>query len=160
MDFASKLMSLCFNMLSRFLIAFLPKGKYLLIPWLQSPPTIILDPRKIKSVTVSIGSPYNFNCVSQFLLYSVFIIIHFQVYPNSLFLRQRLYVVWASLVAQLVKNFAANAGDTRGPGSILSQEDPLEKITAICSSSLAWKFHGDIYYGLMELVIFSKWMAF
>ena len=41
-----------------------------------------------------IVSPYNFNCVSQFLLHSVFIIIHFQVYPNSLFLRQRLYVVW------------------------------------------------------------------
>ena len=84
-----------------------------------------------------IVSPYNFNCVSQFLLHSLFIIIHFQVYPNSLFLRQRLYVVWASLVAQLVKNFAANAGDTRGPGSILGQEDPLEKITAICSGSLA-----------------------
>jgi len=78
MDFVSKVMSLCFNMLSRFVIAFLPRSKYLLILWLQSPPTIILDPRKIKSVTVSIVSPYNFNCVSQFLLHSLFIIIHFK----------------------------------------------------------------------------------
>ena len=137
MDFVSKVMSLLFNMLSRFVIAFLPRGKYLLISWLQSPSTIILDPNKIKSVTVSIVSPYKFNCVPQFLLNSMFIIIHFQVYPNILFLRQRLYIIWASLVAQLVKNFPSNAGDTRGPGSILGQEDPLEKIMAICSSSLA-----------------------
>ena len=53
----SKRMSLLFNMLSRFVIVFLPKSKCLLILWLQSPSAIILEPKKIKSVTVSIVSP-------------------------------------------------------------------------------------------------------
>ena len=51
--FDSKVMSLLFNMLSRFVIAFLPRSKHLLISWLQSPSTVILEPKKIKSVTVS-----------------------------------------------------------------------------------------------------------
>ena len=55
--FVGKVMSLLFNMLSRFVIAFLPKGKHLLISWLQSPPAVILEHKKIKSVTVSIVSP-------------------------------------------------------------------------------------------------------
>ena len=50
-------MSPLFNTLSRFVIAFLPKTKRLLISWLQSPSTIILEPKKIKSVLVSIVSP-------------------------------------------------------------------------------------------------------
>ena len=50
-------MSLLFNMLSRFVIAFLPRSKRLLISWLQSPSAVILEPKKIKSVTVSIVSP-------------------------------------------------------------------------------------------------------
>ena len=44
-------------MLSRFGIAFLPRSKHLLISWLQSPSAVILEPTKIKSVTVSIVSP-------------------------------------------------------------------------------------------------------
>ena len=52
-----KVMSLLFNMLSRLVIAFLPKNKYLLISWLQSPSAMILEPKKIKSVIVSIVSP-------------------------------------------------------------------------------------------------------
>ena len=55
--FVGKVMSLLFNMLSRLIIAFLPKSKCLLISWLQSPPAVILEPRKIKSVTVSTVSP-------------------------------------------------------------------------------------------------------
>ena len=51
-----KMMSLLFNTLSRFVIAFLPRSKCLLISWLQSPSTVILEPKKIKSVTVSIVS--------------------------------------------------------------------------------------------------------
>ena len=51
--FVGKVMSLLFNMLSRFVIAFLPRSKHLLISWLQSPSTVILEPKKIKSVTVS-----------------------------------------------------------------------------------------------------------
>ena len=55
--FVSKVMSLLFNMLSRFVIAFLPRSEYLLISWLQSPSAVILEPKKIKSVTVSMVSP-------------------------------------------------------------------------------------------------------
>ena len=55
--FVGKVMSLFFNMLSRFLIAFLPRSKRPLIPWLQSPFAVILEPKKIKPVTVSIVSP-------------------------------------------------------------------------------------------------------
>ena len=50
-------MSLLFNMLSRLVIAFVPRSKHLLISWLQSPSAVILEPKKIKSVTVSIVSP-------------------------------------------------------------------------------------------------------
>ena len=50
-------MSLLFTMLSRLVIAFLPRSKHLLISWLQTPSAVILEPRKIKSVTVSIVSP-------------------------------------------------------------------------------------------------------
>ena len=51
--FVGKVMSLLFNMLYKLLKAFLPRSKCLLIPWLQSPSAVILEPRKIKSVTVS-----------------------------------------------------------------------------------------------------------
>ena len=54
--FVSKVMFLLFNKLSRFAIAFLSRSRYLLIPWLQSAPAVILEPKKIKSVTVSIVS--------------------------------------------------------------------------------------------------------
>ena len=59
--FVSKIMSLLFNMLSSFVIAFLPRSKRLLISWLQSPYTVILEPKKIKSVTVSFVSPSIFH---------------------------------------------------------------------------------------------------
>ena len=55
--FVGKVMSLLFNMLSRLAITFLPRSKRLLISWVQSPSAVILEPKKIKSVTVSIVSP-------------------------------------------------------------------------------------------------------
>ena len=55
--FVSIVMSLLFNVLSRLVIAFLPRSKHLLISWLQSPSAVILEPKKIKSVTVSTFSP-------------------------------------------------------------------------------------------------------
>ena len=55
--FVSKVMSLLYNMLSRFVIAFLPRSKCLLISWLQPLSAVILEPKKIKSVTASIFSP-------------------------------------------------------------------------------------------------------
>src|SRR5574341_1519744 len=54
--FVGKVMSLLLNMLSRLVIAFLPRSNYLLISWLQSPSAVILEPKKIKFVTVSIVS--------------------------------------------------------------------------------------------------------
>ena len=55
--FVDKVMSLLFNMLSRLVITFLPRSKCVLISWLQSPSAVILEPRKIKSDTVSTVSP-------------------------------------------------------------------------------------------------------
>ena len=55
--FVGKVTSLIFNTLSRLVITFLPRSKHLLISWLQSPSAVILEPRKIKSATVSTGSP-------------------------------------------------------------------------------------------------------
>ena len=55
--FVGKVMSLLFNMLSRFVITFLSRSKHLLISWLQSPSPVILEPPEIKSVTVSVVSP-------------------------------------------------------------------------------------------------------
>ena len=57
MDFVGTVMSLLLDMLSRFAVAFLPRSKYLLISWLQSPSAVILESKKIKSLTVSIVSP-------------------------------------------------------------------------------------------------------
>ena len=56
--FVSKVMSLLCKMLSRFVIAFLPRSKRLLISWLQSPSAVILEPKKKKSLTISTFSPY------------------------------------------------------------------------------------------------------
>ena len=55
--FVGKVMALLFNMLSRFVMAFCPRSKLLLISWLQSLSAVIWEPRKIKSATVSIASP-------------------------------------------------------------------------------------------------------
>ena len=55
--FVSKVIFLLFNMLSRFVIAFLPNSKCVLISWLQSPSSVILEPPKIKSDTVATVSP-------------------------------------------------------------------------------------------------------
>ena len=61
--FVGKVMSPLFNMLSRCVIVFLPRSKHLLILWLKSPFAVILGPRKINSVTVSIVSPSSFHVV-------------------------------------------------------------------------------------------------
>ena len=59
--FVGKVVTLLFNVLSRFFIAFLPRSKHLLISWLQSPSAVILEPKKIKPVTVCIFSPLIFH---------------------------------------------------------------------------------------------------
>ena len=55
--FVGKVMSLLFNMLSRFVVIFLQRSKHRLISWLQSPSAVILEPKKTKSLTVSVVSP-------------------------------------------------------------------------------------------------------
>ena len=59
--FVGKVVSLLFNMLSSFVIAFLPRSKYLLISWLQSPSVVIFEPKKIKSDTVYTALPSIFH---------------------------------------------------------------------------------------------------
>ena len=56
LTFVGKVMSRLFNMLYRFVMAFLPRSKGLLISWLQAPSAVILEPKKIKSVTVCVVS--------------------------------------------------------------------------------------------------------
>ena len=72
-NFVGKVMSPIFNMLSRFIIAFLPSVKHLLISWLQSPSTVILEPKKIKSVTAS-------TCYDWSQLVSNAIVVQFVLY--------------------------------------------------------------------------------
>ena len=59
--FVGKVMSLLLNMLSRLVIAFLPRSKHLLISWLQPPSAVILESPKIRSVTVSIVCPSTYH---------------------------------------------------------------------------------------------------
>ena len=61
--FVGKVMSLLLNMLSRFVITFLPRSKHLLISWLQSPSAVILEPKKLKSDTVFTVSPSIYHAV-------------------------------------------------------------------------------------------------
>ena len=68
-----KVMSLLFNMLSRFVIAVLPRSKRLLISWLLSPSAVILEPPEIKSVTVFIVSP----SICHEVMYVYIELIHF-----------------------------------------------------------------------------------
>ena len=76
--FVGKVMSLLFNMLSRLVITFLLRSKHLLISWLQSPLAAILEPPKIKSVTLSIVSPSIFHEVmGPDAMYSCFLNVEF-----------------------------------------------------------------------------------
>ena len=85
--FVGKIMSLLFNMLSRLVIVFLPRSKHLLISWLQSLSAVILEPPKIKSVTVSFDSPPIFCEVMELdAMILVFLMLHFKpTFPTLLF---------------------------------------------------------------------------
>ena len=61
--FVGKVMLLLFNILSRLVVAFLSESKHPLISWLQSPSAVILEPKNIKSLTVSIVPPSICNCI-------------------------------------------------------------------------------------------------
>ena len=83
--FVGKVMSRLFNMLSRLVITFLPRSKRLLISWLQSPSSVILEPKKIKSDTASTVSPFVFHEVmGPDAMILVFILnIFFALNPNE-----------------------------------------------------------------------------
>ena len=77
--FVGKVMSLLCNMLSRFVIAFLPRSKRLLISWLQSPSAVILEPSQIKSLIVTIVSPFIWHeVIRPNAMFSVFWMLSFK----------------------------------------------------------------------------------
>ena len=85
--FVGKVISLLCNMLSGFLITFLPGSKRLLISWLQSPSAVILEPKKIKSVTVSIVSPcicYEVMGLGAMILFECYVLSQLFHSPSSL----------------------------------------------------------------------------
>ena len=161
--FVSKVMSLLFNMLSRLVIAFLPKSKHLLISWLQSPSAVILEPKKIKSVTVSTVSPsICHEVMRKFIWFQLFLnllilafmtqnTVYFCEYSKCSWKGCTFFCCWveysinvnlsmvffrASLVTQTINNLPAMQETWVRS---LGQEDPLEKGMAIHSSILAWR---------------------
>ena len=127
--FVSKVISLLFNTLSRFVIALLPRSKCLLISWQQSPSALILEPKKIKSETVSSFPPsICHEVIGADVMIFVFWMIYWCLYTHTH------THIGASLVAQMVKNLP-----TMQETWVLSLEDPLEKKIATHSCILAWR---------------------
>ena len=118
-------MFLHFNTLSRFVITFLPRSNHLLISWLQSPSAVILEPEKRKSVTASTLALSI--CHAVMGLNAIILVFFFLIFNLKL---------WASLVAQMVKNLPAV---WEAWVRSLSQKDPLKEEMATYSSILAWK---------------------
>ena len=87
--FVDKVMSLLFNMLSRFIIAFLPRSKHLLIPWLQSLSAVILEPKKVKSLLVSIVSHLCHEVMGPDVMILVFLMLSFKPAFSTLFFHFR-----------------------------------------------------------------------
>ena len=99
MDLFGKAVSLLFNMLSRLVITFLPRSKHLLISWLQLPSAVILEPKKIKSVTISIVSlSICHEMMGQDAMILVFWMLSFKPTFSLYFLNKRLFS-FASLSA-------------------------------------------------------------
>ena len=82
--FVGKVISLLFNMLCRLVIAFLPRSKHLLISWLQSPSAVILEPKIINSVTVSIISHLFFMKRWDWMPFPISIYLFYSVYLYSI----------------------------------------------------------------------------
>ena len=122
--FVGKVMSLLFNMLSMLVIAFLPRSKRLLISWLQSPSAVILEPPKIKYLTVSTVSPsICHEMMGPNAMILVFWMLSFKptFSLSSCTFIKRLFSSSSLPGGTMVKNPAANVGDM---GLILVQEDP------------------------------------
>ena len=101
--FVGKVMFLLFNTLFRFIIAFLPRSNHLLVSWLQSSSTEILEPKKIKSVTISIVSSYI--CLEVMGLHPMFLVfrmLNFRpTFPHSSFTFIKRLFISSSLSSSL-----------------------------------------------------------
>ena len=135
--FVGKVMSLLFNTLSMFVIAFLPRSKCLLILWLQSLNTVILEPKKIKSATVS---TFSLSICHEIMGPDAMILgpIIRSIYTGYKTV-DRSKFSWASQVALVVKNPPANTGDVRALGSVPGLGGFLGEGNTTHSSILAWK---------------------
>ena len=98
--FVGKVMSLLFNMLSRLIIAFLPKSKRLLISQLQSPSAVIWEPKKIKSFTVSIVSPSICHKVRGLdaMIFDFWMLSFKPAFPLSSFIKRLFNSSWLSAI--------------------------------------------------------------
>ena len=96
-------MSLLFNMLSRFVMAFLPRGTRLIISWLQSPSAVIFEPKKIKSLTVSVVSPSI--CLEVMILHVVMLLfILYSSVQLDVFFFMSIILVIKSLVENILES--------------------------------------------------------
>ena len=120
--FVGKVMSLLFNMPSRLVITFFPRSKCLLISWLQSPSAVILEPKKIKSLTVSIVS-----------------FCHEVMGPDAMILV--FWILSFKPTFSLKKNLACQYRRHKKQGFVrfLDQEDLLEEGRATYSRILDWR---------------------
>ena len=115
--FVCKVMSLFFNMLSRFVIAFLSRSKCLLILWLQSPSSVILEPKKIKPVTASTSSPFtqdlnpDLSCSKAFCTTDHLNCYSFIVISYCIRFDRKIHVLVGFPSGSVVKNLPANARD-------------------------------------------------
>ena len=167
--FVGKVVSLLFNVVSRVVVAFLPRNKHLLISWLQSSFSVILVPKKIKSVTVSIVSPsICHEVMGPNAMIFVFWMLSFKpafslssftfnrkLFSSSSLSAYPLQYSWASLVAQLVKNPPAMQETWV---QSLGWEDPLEKKKATHFSILAWRIPWTIPMGSQR--VGYTWVTF
>ena len=100
--FVGNEMFLLFNMLSRLVIAFLPRSKCLLISWLQSPSAVIMEPKKIKSVTLSIDSPSICHEVMGPAARKAFIFPYIEInFPDKIFLAENAHFQHPEYVSPL-----------------------------------------------------------
>ena len=149
--FVGKVMSLLFNMLPRFVIAFLPRSKHLLISWMQSWSTAILEPKKIKSVTISMFSPSIFHKVM-----------------GSPLLNAVFHLLWSG--ASLVKGTqhpgsqSCRTRNVPGPrwhagGQDLFQGDGCARQHFLCDCYWAlFLSHFKTYEGLVKLTFILTWL--
>ena len=114
--FVDKVMSLLFNTLSRFVIGFLPRSKHLLISWLQSPSALILEPKKMKLVTVS-------------MVFSS--ICHEVMGPNAMSSSLHLHIFRNSRVSNVMKIVMMTSNGLSSLTAFLEEQSGLINSTAL-----------------------------